>query len=85
MPFVGGEEEAHDHWHDKWSTRRRTSMEEHSRESDAMAFVFGQAYVTRPIARSAYPVARPVPGKDTKTLPSGPLMREDIYEGNFWG
>ena len=28
LPFCGGEEEAHDHWHDKWEAHRRSSMDE---------------------------------------------------------
>ena len=28
LSFCGGEEEAHDHWHDKWEAHRRSSMDE---------------------------------------------------------
>ena len=79
MAFVGGEEEAHDHWHDKWSTSRRTSMEEETRRRDAAAVVFGAGDVKRPVA------VRGDPGTFRSGKRDAPARREDIYEGNFWG
>ena len=80
LPFVGGEEEAHDHWHDKWSTRRRTSMEEETRRRDAAAVVFGGHDVKRPVA------VRGDPTRDVRPAErNAPARREDIYGGNFWG
>jgi hypothetical protein len=71
MAFVGGEEEAHDHWHDKWSTARRTSMEEETRRRDAAAVIFG----TRDPGNVRLGTREP----------NAPTRREDIYGGNFWG
>ena len=80
MAFVGGEEEAHDHWHDKWSTRRRTSMEEETRQRDAAAVVFGGDDVKRPVA------VRGDPTRDVRPAErNAPAHRDDIYGGNFWG
>jgi hypothetical protein len=80
MAFVGGEEEAHDHWHDKWSTRRRTSMEEETRQRDAAAVVFGGDDVKRPVA------VRGDPTRDVRPAErNAPARRDDIYGGNFWG
>jgi|Transcript_8748 hypothetical protein len=90
MPFVGGEEEAHDHWHDRWSDMRRTSMEEQRRERDAMAIVFGQAQISKhalTAARGVYPAPKTtqiVADRRGKAQPRR-STREDIYGGNFWG
>ena len=81
MAFVGGEEEAHDHWHDKWSTARRTSMEEETRRRDAAAVIFGTRDVKRPVAKRGDP-GKLRPGTRE---PNAPTRREDIYGGNFWG
>mgnify|MGYP004361891123 FL=1 len=89
MPFVGGEEESRDHWHDKWSNHRRTSMEEQNRTRDAMAVVFGQAQIKRPLAvpPGTYSTGHTAPQNDIgrvgKAAPKS--TREDIYGGNFWG
>ena len=79
LPFVGGEEEAHDHWYDKWIVRRRTSMEEQTRTRDAAAVVFGARDVKRPVA------ARGDPGTFRPGERDAATRREDIYGGNFWG
>ena len=39
MPFTGGEEEAHDSWHDKWEAHRRTSLDEQHRAAESSAVV----------------------------------------------
>lgn len=79
MAFVSGEEEAHDHWYDKWIVRRRTSMEEQTRTRDAAAVVFGARDVKRPVA------ARGDPGTFRPGERDAATRREDIYGGNFWG
>ena len=81
LPFVGGEEEAHDHWHDKWSTARRTSMEEETRRRDAAAVIFGTRDVKRPVAKRGDPGNVRLGTRE----PNAPTRREDIYGGNFWG
>ena len=39
LPFVGGEEEAHDYWDRKWEAHRRTSFERAAAEREAMSVV----------------------------------------------
>ncbi len=37
LPFVGGEEEAHDYWDRKWEAHRRTSFERAAAEREAVS------------------------------------------------
>ena len=39
LPFVGGEEEAHDYWDRKWEAHRRTSFERAAAEREAESVV----------------------------------------------
>ena len=39
LPFVGGEEEAHDYWDRKWEAHRRTSFERAAAEREAVSVV----------------------------------------------
>ena len=39
LPFVGGEEEAHDFWDRKWEAHRRTSFERAAAEREAVSVV----------------------------------------------
>lgn len=41
MSFIGGEEEAHDAWHDKWEAHRRISVDNQEKERAAIAMVAG--------------------------------------------
>ena len=100
MPFVGGEEEAHDHWHDKWEAHRRTSLEESTRERDAIAVVGAagggvpqvkRASLAAPgdvykLARNAALAGASAPRVDeTKTARKPSPYGEDIYKSTFWG
>ena len=100
MPFVGGEEEAHDHWHDKWEAHRRTSLEESTRERDAIAVVGAagggvpqvkRAGLAAPgdvykVASSAALAGASAPRVDeSKTTQKASPYGEDIYKSTFWG
>jgi len=39
LPFVGGEEEAHDYWDRKWEAHRRTSFERAAAQREAESVV----------------------------------------------
>ena len=39
LPFVGGEEEAHDYWDHKWEAHRRTSFERAAAQREAESVV----------------------------------------------
>ena len=72
LPFVGGEEEAQDHWHDKWEAHRRTSLDEADRAAEHRSMV--RAMTTHAGTKTkAVAAGLAAPGEVYKTAAAAPL------------
>ena len=69
---VGGEEEAQDHWHDKWEAHRRTSLDEADRAAEHRSMV--RAMTTHAGTKTkAVAAGLAAPGEVYKTAAAAPL------------